>query len=134
MADITASILAPIFSLFTNLVDLDFTQHASNWFYATFPSADPSSTIFSSASIVRLHADVQTLDDFLYLLDGRLPRLQRLTIYIAGIDHSDVVADAKVCRSVMVSIRKDFFDLVLKGSSESEEFVVQFTSSRQSIR
>jgi hypothetical protein len=98
MADITTSVLAPIFSLFTNLIDLGFAQHDSNWFYARFLSTDPSSTLFSSVSIMRLHADVQTLDDFLYLFDGRLPHLQRLAIYIAQIDHSDVVADAKVCR------------------------------------
>ena len=101
MADITASILAPIFSLFNNLMDLDFTQHDSNWFYARFPSADPSLTSFFSVSIVRLLANVRTLDDFLYLLDGRLPGLQRLTIYIARIDHSDVVADTKVCTEII---------------------------------
>ena len=92
------------------------------------------STMFSSASIVRLHADVRTLDDFLYLLDGRLPRLQRLTIYIARIDHSDVVADAKVCRSLRVSIGKNFCDLVLEDSSKSEKLIIHFTSPSQIIR
>ena len=48
---------------------------------------------------MKLHVDVQTLDDFLYLLDGGLLRLQRLTIYVAWIDHSDVI---------VVSIGKSF--------------------------
>ena len=77
MADITGSIPDPIVSLFTNFMDLDFIPHASHWFYPWFPSADPSSTIFSSASLVRLHVDVEMLDDFLYLLDGHVDYIDR---------------------------------------------------------
>lgn len=97
MSQITTNILAPIFSLFTSLIDLDCSRRGSNWFRTRFPPADSSSKLFFSSSIVRLRVDVETLDDCLYLLDGRLPHLQRLIIEIELINQSDLVADTKVC-------------------------------------
>ena len=98
MVDITRNIIVAIFSLFNRLIELDCSRRGSNWFRARFPPADPSSNIFFSSSIVRLRVDVATLDDCLYLLDGRLPSLKTLIIEIELIDQSDVVADTKVCR------------------------------------
>ena len=97
MAQITTNILAPLFSLCNRLIDLDCSRCGSNWFRARFPPADPSSKLFFSSSIVRLRVDVETLNDCLYLLDGRLPHLQRLIIEIELINQSDRVADTKVC-------------------------------------
>ena len=106
MVDIARNIFAPIFSLFTSLTELDCSRRGSNWSRVRFPPVDPSPTIFFSSSIVQLRVDVETLDDCLYLLDGRLPHLQRLFIEIELIGPSDVVADTKVCRSSQEASRR----------------------------
>ncbi len=42
--------------------------------------------MFFSSTLVELHVNVHCLDDFLYLLDGRLPQLHTLFVQVVHID------------------------------------------------
>ncbi|UJR06681.1 hypothetical protein I4U23_010967 [Adineta vaga] len=80
MVDFGITVFAPIFSIFTNLVELNFGPPNDRRYHARLKIADLSSTICYSSSIVHLRISVDTFDDCLYLLDGRLNHLRQLVI------------------------------------------------------
>ena len=75
-----------ILSLGKNLISLTFHQ----WFldkHLTISIFNIPSTTCTSSTLIKLNITVQTLDDCLFLLDGRLNCLSTLIITINKISH-----------------------------------------------
>lgn len=94
--DQTDTIMIPIFSLFANLVELDFSSPGYREFRTRLQSVHPSMMRCFSSALVRLRINVETFDDCLYLLDGRLPHLRRLDIHIAKTISSNLPPSTEV--------------------------------------
>ena len=59
--------------------------------YPALTLSDLPSTTFSSSILTQLCIDVSTLDDCLYLLDGRLKQLTTLIVRIHYVDDSSTI-------------------------------------------
>jgi hypothetical protein len=70
-----------IFALFTNLKDLDFGQ-SIKWLYPMLAFNDLSGKSCFSSTIVNLRIDVETFNECLNLLDGRLGQLRTFIVRI----------------------------------------------------
>jgi hypothetical protein len=81
---------AHILNFFKNLKQLIITQ-TLNMSYPGLTLYNLPSTTFSSSILTQLCIDVYTLDDCLYLLDGRLKKLTTLFVRIHYIDNSSTI-------------------------------------------
>ncbi|CAF3844748.1 unnamed protein product [Adineta steineri] len=90
--DLGKNLVTRIFNIFLNLIDLDFLQDLIRNFTLVSVYKLPS-TICYSSSLISLSICVDTIDDCLCLLDGRLFQLQKLTIAIKQIDNSTLTTE-----------------------------------------
>ncbi len=85
MVDFSTNVFARIFSMFASLTELDFGSTSRRRYHARLKISDLSSIICFSSSIVHLRISVDTFDDCLCLLDGRLTHLRRFVVRISDI-------------------------------------------------
>jgi hypothetical protein len=82
--------------MFTSLIGLDFGSSNRRRYHARLKLSDlPSITCFSS-SIVHLRISVDTFDDCLCLLDGRLTHLRRFVVRVSDICASRLAINSTV--------------------------------------
>ncbi|CAF1386681.1 unnamed protein product [Rotaria sordida] len=96
LIDLTTHIFARIFSLFKNLTVLDFGSTGRRRHYSRLKISDPSLMICFSPNIVHLRIGVDTFDECLCLLDGRLNYLRRFVVRISKIYASKLTIDNRV--------------------------------------
>ena len=84
--DLGKTLVTRIFNVFLNLIDLDFHQNRIVNCILISVYELPS-TICYSSSLINLSICVDTFDDCLCLLDGRLCQLQKLSIIIKKIEN-----------------------------------------------
>ena len=96
MTELSTTVFARIFFMFTNLAELDFGSTGTRRYHARLKIDDLPSTICFSSSIVHLRISVDTFDDCLCLLDGRLTHLRRLVIRIFDICTSRLIPNDTV--------------------------------------
>ncbi|CAF3233891.1 unnamed protein product [Rotaria sp. Silwood2] len=85
--DLGKNLLTRIFNIFLNLIDLDFNQNSIESRTLISIYGLSSMTCYSS-NLVNLSITVDTFDDCLCLLDGRLHQLYKLCILIKKIENS----------------------------------------------
>ncbi len=88
--DYTVNVYGRILKFFENLKHLSIIQ-TSNMSYPPLRLSDLPSTTFSSSILTQLSINVCTLDDCLYLLDGRLKQLTTLIVRIGLITDSSTI-------------------------------------------
>lgn len=121
--DLTETLMVPLASLFLNLTELDINSSGYRQSFTRLSSANlPAKTCFTSA-LVRLRIRVETFDDCLYLLDGRLPQLHQLDVQITEMISSKLPPNSEVQRREKspVSISISF-----AGSHYVEDSLLQF--------
>jgi hypothetical protein len=96
LVDDNENLYAFISSIFTNLTDFSFTCHGLWRRYAHLTIDDSCHTNSFFQNIINLRIDVDTLDDCLRLLDGRLIYLRKFVVSIYKIESSTFDADSKV--------------------------------------
>jgi hypothetical protein len=93
-ANYTTNIYAHILRFFKNLKKLNVdSSHES---YPPLSLCDLSLNSFSSSTLTHLCINVNTLDDCLYLLDGRLQQLTTLSVNVDIIDDSSTIVHSMV--------------------------------------
>ncbi len=100
---------ARIFSLFVNLINLDFGPISTRRRYPKLTINDVSLKICFSSSIVNLRIGVETFDDCLYLLDGRLNQLRTFTVRVDNIRASSMIINTMVRNFLHLNKRMLFF-------------------------
>ena len=100
VTDISINVFDRIFSVFTSLVELDFGSGNRRRFHARLKLSNLSSKMCVSSSLVRLRISVDTFDDCLCLLDGRLTHLSQLVVRISEIRDSRLSIDSTVSISI----------------------------------
>ncbi|UJR23600.1 hypothetical protein I4U23_026589 [Adineta vaga] len=100
LIDLSTTVFAPIFSMFKSLIELDFGSPGDRRYPARLKIADLPSTICFSSSIVHLRISVDTFDDCLCLLDGRLTYLHRLVIQISNICTTKLIPSDMVINTI----------------------------------
>jgi hypothetical protein len=83
----TSKIYAHILNFFKNLKVLNIIETSVMSYPALSLCYLPSNT-FSSSILTELHINVQTFNDCLYLLDGRLKQLTRLSVTVDHVPKS----------------------------------------------
>ena len=87
MKDYTKNVYANILNFFKNLKHLNIIgPYVPGLSLCNLPS-----TTFYSAILTHLCMNVATLDDCLYLLDGRLKRLTTFNVTVYSIDNSSTI-------------------------------------------
>lgn len=96
VVDLNKNIYARIFTMFPNLVDFDFSP-ASFWRgHARLVISNLPPMAYFLPNIINLRINVDTLNDCLYLLDGRLTHLRTLSVRIAYIQACIIDIDSTV--------------------------------------
>ena len=106
LVDGNENLYAFISSIFTNLIDFSFTCHGFWRRYAHLKIDDSHHKNSFLQNIINLRIDVDTLDDCLRLLDGRLIYLRKFVVSIYKIESStfDIDSKVKVCeRNICLS-------------------------------
>jgi hypothetical protein len=99
--DYTINVYSHILNFFKNLKHFNIIERFSR-LYPYLSLRDSPSTTFSSSTLTHLCINVMSLDDCLYLLDGRLKQLTTLIVRINYIDDSSSIIHS------MVSLTNDF--------------------------
>ncbi|CAF3138493.1 unnamed protein product [Rotaria sp. Silwood2] len=86
----TRNVYEHILKFFKNLKHLSIIE-TLNLPYPPLSICDSPSTIFFSSTLTHLYINVNTLDDCLYLLDGRLKQLTTLIVQISYIHKSSLI-------------------------------------------
>jgi hypothetical protein len=94
MMNLVTHIFPHIFTTLTNLTHLDFFIDEA--FYEPPRLSDFPSTTCYSSSLVYLRVRLNTLDDCLCLLDGRLSQLHTFIVKINETENSSVIVDKTV--------------------------------------
>ena len=97
--------------MFKSLAELDFGSTSRRRYHARLKISDLSSITCFSSSIVHLRISVDTFDDCLCLLDGRLTHLRRLVVRISNICASRLAIDNRVSIFVETNERILLFEL-----------------------
>ncbi len=84
----TTDVYSHILTLFKNLKELSIMGPSAIKMYPGLSLCYLSSSTFSSPILTHLHINVETFDDCLYLLDGRLKQLTTLSATVYAIDRS----------------------------------------------
>lgn len=82
--------------MFQSVTELDFGSSGTRRFHARLKISDLPSITCSSSSISYLRISVDTIDDCLCLLDGRLPQLRRFVVRISDLSASQSVINETV--------------------------------------
>jgi len=93
--DLGKNLLMRIFNIFLNLIDLDLNQNSIESRLLISIYGLSSMTCYSS-NLVNLSISVNTFDDCLCLLDGRLHQLRKLCIVIKKIENSTLTKESLV--------------------------------------
>jgi len=94
----TVNVYAPILNFFKNLKHLNIIG-SFNMSNPCLTLGNLPSNTFHSSTLTYLCIDVYTLDDCLYLLDGRLKQLTTLIVRIGYIDNSSSIIHNMVSRN-----------------------------------
>ncbi len=109
LTHLSINFYARIFSLFRNLIDLDFGPISSRQRYPELTIYNlPPKNCFSSR-ITNLRIGVVTLDDCLCLLDGRLKQLHTFIVRIHYLRASIITSDNTVRNFVQINGNIDFY-------------------------
>ncbi|UJR29444.1 hypothetical protein I4U23_010656 [Adineta vaga] len=93
MVELSTTVFARIFSVFTSVIELDFGSTSTRRYSARLNiSSLPPTTCFSS-TIIDLRISVDTFDDCLCLLDGRLARLRRFVVRTSNIFNNEPISN-----------------------------------------
>ena len=87
MANYTTNVYSHILTFFKNLKNLSIME-PYGMLYPGLSLCDLPSTTFSSGILTHLYINVETFDDCLYLLDGRLRKLATLCVIVHYMDTS----------------------------------------------
>ncbi|CAF1502373.1 unnamed protein product [Adineta steineri] len=90
----TTNIYAHILSFFKNLKKLNVVESTDEP-YPPLSLCDLSLNTFSSSILTHLYINVYTMNDCLYLLDGRLQQLTTLSVHVHIIDDSSTIVHSK---------------------------------------
>ena len=107
--DLSTNVFARVFSTFTSVNELDFGSSRCRRFHARLQISKFSSKMCFSSSLRHLRICVDTFDDCLHLLDGRLPCLLRFVVYVARIRTSGLPIDPIVSKTCSNWFRWLFF-------------------------
>ena len=102
MMNLVTHIYARIFAMLTNLTHLDFVTNNHSLYEPPCLKNLPSTTC-SSSSIVYLRVRVNTLDDCICLLDGRLSQLHTFIVIVDETENSATTVDDTVKKSPKIS-------------------------------
>jgi hypothetical protein len=91
----TSKIYAHILNFFKNLKVLNIIETSVMSYPALSLCYLPSNT-FSSSILTELHINVETFNDCLYLLDGRLKQLTRLSVTVDHVPKSISIINSMV--------------------------------------
>lgn len=111
MVELSTTVFNRIFSTFRSVTKLDFGSTGTRRYYARLKIDNLPSTICFSSSIIHLRVSVDTFDDCLCLLDGRLRHLRRLVIQISNICTSRLLPVDTV-RIFVESNKQSFLDVL----------------------
>jgi len=100
MMNLVTHVYASIFAMLTSLTHLDFFTSDDSLYKPPRLSDFPSTTC-NSSSIVYLRVRVNTLDDCLCLLDGRLSQLHTFIVKIDETENSSITIDNTVNKSII---------------------------------
>lgn len=103
--DLNDNIYVHIFSTFPNLVYLDCSPASFLLGHIHLKISNLPPMIYFSPRIIHLHINLETLDDCLCILDGRLANLRTLHVWISHIQVATIDTDNKVS----ISIRHSFY-------------------------
>ena len=87
------------FSFYSSRIFSDITlsfRKGNNRLCARLHLVNPTAMTCFSSTLVHLNIRVDTLDDCLYLFDGRLPRLERMIVKIAQMISSNLPLNTQV--------------------------------------
>ncbi len=87
----TTDVYSHILTFFKNLKELSIMGPFAISMYPGLSLCDLPSSTFSSPILTHLHINVQTFDDCLYLLDGRLRTLTTLCVNVYSIDEYSTI-------------------------------------------
>jgi len=104
---------AASFALFINLKHLDIDIHNTYCYSQSLLCDLPSTTCYSS-SIVYLRIKVNTFDDCLYLLDGRLSQLHTFIVKVDSICDASMIINNTVKRSIDIRKNNSFIPVSIR--------------------